>query len=89
MGLGYYGTIGLSVYVWDDRATITLDSVSLGLLWCNVLGFWDVLVIERVDVLLCVEVDRGEECGSGVYCDDNYCVRAGVCVVLVTGSTVT
>ena len=75
--------------MWDDRSRMTLDIVSLGLLWWNVLGAGNVLVIVRVGVFLGVEVDRGGRYGGGVYCDDNYCMRAGVSVVLVTGSTVT
>ena len=47
------------------------------------------LVIGRVGVLLRMEVDRGGSYGGGVYCDDNYYMRAGVSVVLVPGSTVT
>ena len=53
------------------------------------MGARNVLVIGRVGVLLGVEVDRGGTYGGGVYCDDNYCMRAGVSVLLVTGSTVT
>ena len=89
MGLGYYWTIILIVSVWDDRFRITLDIVSLGLLWRTVLRAGDALVIGRVGVILGVEVDHGGSYGGRVYCNDNYCMMTGVCVVLVTGSTVT
>ena len=65
----------------DECARITWDSGSWILLWWEVLGTGDAVVIGRVGGLLCEKVYRGKGCGGGFDCEEKCCVRASVCSV--------
>ena len=57
--------------MWDECARITWGSGLWGLIWWELLGTGNTVVIGRVGRLLCEEVYRGEGCCGGVDCEEN------------------